>query len=166
MNKRTQAEIKKALASSLYKFKYDENENIGYVCFTVNSGTFADQKHLLSVRFNYFDGYKTCNFPTNPPEVKFITSIFHPNISNEGDICVDTLAENWSVLYSLDNIINSVIVLLDNPNPKSPYNIDANKVYSNSRKKYDSVVKEHYESKIENLYTTSNERLLEFFLNS
>ena len=31
------------------------------------------------------------NFPINPPKGFFLTKIFHPNISEKGEICVNTL---------------------------------------------------------------------------
>jgi len=34
-------------------------------------------------------------FPIKPPKGFFLTKIFHPNVSVEGAICVNTLKKDW-----------------------------------------------------------------------
>ena len=36
------------------------------------------------------------NFPTVAPKGIFLTKIFHPNISEQGEICVNTLKRDWN----------------------------------------------------------------------
>ena len=36
------------------------------------------------------------SYPFNPPEVRFLTRIFHPNVSRHGDIGIDSIQQhNW-----------------------------------------------------------------------
>ena len=48
------------------------------------------------------------NFPTTypfkPPRVKFETRIFHPNINQSGDICLDTLSTQWVPSISMAQV--------------------------------------------------------------
>ena len=35
-------------------------------------------------------------FPQLPPKGYFLTKIYHPNISDKGDICVNSLKKDWN----------------------------------------------------------------------
>ncbi len=60
------------------------------------------------------------SYPTKPPAVKFITSIFHPNVYTSGDLCLDILGNRWSPTYDATSILTSIQSLLSDPNPHSP----------------------------------------------
>jgi len=79
---------------------------------------------LYSVSINLV--HKRGAYPHEPPEVKFLDTMFHPNISTTGGICVDILKEGvWSSLQNFNSIIISLISLLDDPNPSSALNSSA-----------------------------------------
>ena len=73
-------------------------------------------------------------YPNKPPNIKFINKIYHPNISTEGIICLDILKENWKPIYSLRTIMMSIISLLSEPNPESPLNGDAARLFRDGLK--------------------------------
>lgn len=85
-------------------------------------------------------------YPNKAPTIKFINKIFHPNISTEGVVCLDILKENWKPVYSIRTIIMSIILLLSEPNPDSPLNGEAARLYRDSlnskigRRKYLKIV--------------------------
>jgi len=89
----------------------------------------------LSLEFNE-------EYPNKPPVVKFITKMFHPNIYNDGSICIDILQNQWSSIYDVAAILTSIQSLLCDPNPNSPANGEAAKLYSEDRKEYIRRVKE------------------------
>ena len=64
-------------------------------------------------------------YPNKPPEVKFISDIFHPNVYVNGNICLDILMANWTPTYDVCSILISIQQLLAEPNPKSPANNEA-----------------------------------------
>lgn len=35
------------------------------------------------------------DFPSAPPKGFFLTKIFHPNVSQQGEVCVNTLKKDW-----------------------------------------------------------------------
>jgi len=81
-------------------------------------------------------------YPNKPPVVKFLTKMFHPNIYNDGSICIDILQNQWSSIYDVAAILTSIQSLLCDPNPNSPANGEAAKLYSEDRKEYIRRVKE------------------------
>ncbi|KAJ2724820.1 Ubiquitin-conjugating enzyme E2 T [Coemansia sp. Benny D115] len=66
----------------------------------------------------------TESYPFEPPSVKFVTPIYHPNIDNHGNICLEVLKSGkngcWSPSWTLDKVLISLSVLLQNPNPQDP----------------------------------------------
>ncbi|XWS37072.1 hypothetical protein CRYUN_Cryun19dG0011500 [Craigia yunnanensis] len=62
------------------------------------------------------DGY-----PFEPPKMKFVTKVWHPNISSQsGAICPDILKDQWSPALTLKTALLSVQALLSAPEPDDP----------------------------------------------
>src|ERR1700678_2109007 len=110
MNKRILAEIATSVKSDQYDFLYDDIGkydiiNTCYLKFTVKDGMYKGQTHILQIRFKYTTNNNQDHcYPFQPPDILFITPIFHTNISVTGLICLDILHEKWSALYSIENI--------------------------------------------------------------
>ena len=45
------------------------------------------------------------DFPAAPPKGFFVTPIFHPNVSKQGEICVNTLKKDWKAECKLSHIL-------------------------------------------------------------
>lgn len=56
-------------------------------------------------------------FPFKPPEVRFVTPIYHPNVDDQGKICVDLLntSESWKPTTPLVDVVKAIVDLIDNP---------------------------------------------------
>ena len=72
--------------------------------------------------------------------MRFTTRIFHPNIYNDGQICLDILQNQWSPIYDISAILTSIQSLLSDPNPASPANSEASRLYSENRREYNRHV--------------------------
>ncbi|KAI7830573.1 ubiquitin-conjugating enzyme E2s, partial [Gamsiella multidivaricata] len=65
------------------------------------------------------------DFPNSAPKCFFLTKIFHPNVSNKGDVCVSTLKKDWKKDLGIRHILLVVKCLLIVPNPESALNEEA-----------------------------------------
>ncbi|XP_067948118.1 ubiquitin-conjugating enzyme E2-22 kDa-like [Watersipora subatra] len=60
-------------------------------------------------------------YPFNPPKVKFVTKIWHPNISSvTGAICLDILKDQWAAAMTLRTVLLSLQALLSAAEPDDP----------------------------------------------
>lgn len=83
------------------------------------------------------------NYPFVPPKIKFITQMYHPNISKDGSICLDILKDQWSPALSVSKVLLSICALLSDPNPNDPLSGDVAKVYNKNRELFETTVKEY-----------------------
>lgn len=66
----------------------------------------------------------------------FLTKIFHPNVANSGDICVNTLKKDWKPECTLAHVLQVIRCLLIVPFPESSLNDDAGKLFMESYDEY------------------------------
>lgn len=56
-------------------------------------------------------------YPFEPPKVRFLTPVYHPNIDSDGRICLDTFNRSWKPSLNLGTVLMTVRLLLAEPNP-------------------------------------------------
>ena len=96
---------------------------------------FEDGTFKLQIEFSE-------EYPNKPPKVKFLSKMFHPNVYNDGSICLDILQNRWSPTYDVSSILTSIQSLLDEPNPNSPANAEAAQLFQENRREYERRVQD------------------------
>lgn len=80
------------------------------------------------------------DYPNLPPTLHFTTEFWHPNVFEDGKVCISILhapgedqygyenaSERWLPIHTVESILISVISMISSPNDESPANIDAAK---------------------------------------
>ncbi|KAJ1801141.1 hypothetical protein LPJ59_000537 [Coemansia sp. RSA 2399] len=111
---------------------------------------------LLGPADSYYEGgmFKAVlkfplNYPYEPPTMRFTSDLWHPNVYPDGRVCISILhkagedpngyerpEERWSPVQTVETILVSIISMLSEPNPESPANIDAAKMWRDDKKAY------------------------------
>ena len=96
------------------------------------------------------------DYPANPPQIRMITEMFHPNIHKDGLVNMSILhspgvdrfneqespEERWRPSLTAEVILLSFISLLDDPNCDAPANVDAAVMCRNNPKEYEKKVRQ------------------------
>lgn len=79
-------------------------------------------------------------YPFAPPSIKFLTKIYHPNIDDNGRICLDLIkmppAGNWKPTIGLEGLLIAIRMLLETPNPDDPLMADIAEEFKNYKKDF------------------------------
>jgi ubiquitin-conjugating enzyme (huntingtin interacting protein 2) len=82
------------------------------------------------------------SYPFQPPVMKFLTKIWHPNISSQtGAICLDILKDQWSPALTIKTALLSLQALLCSPEPGDPQDAQVAKMYKTARAEFDRTAR-------------------------
>lgn len=86
------------------------------------------------------------NYPTEPPTVRFLNEMWHPNVYPDGRPCIPILKnsnekERWQPILGVEAVVISIIGMLSNPVCSSPANVEAAKQYRENYEGYKKKVK-------------------------
>eukprot|EP00026_Physarum_polycephalum_P019695 Phypoly_transcript_21825.p1 GENE.Phypoly_transcript_21825~~Phypoly_transcript_21825.p1 ORF type:complete len:168 (+),score=27.32 Phypoly_transcript_21825:89-592(+) len=92
-------------------------------------------------------------YPNKPPKMKFNSEMYHPNVYDDGTVCISILhapgedkwgyekaSERWLPIHTVESILVSVISMLSSPNDESPANLDAAKEWRENRPAFNKKV--------------------------
>ncbi|CAO3590846.1 unnamed protein product [Absidia cylindrospora] len=98
------------------------------------------------------------DYPFHPPTFRFDREFYHPNVYDDGRLCISILhppgddpisgekaEERWNPTQSVESVLMSIVSLLADPNCSSPANVDAGVAFRKDRELYDGIVKQQVE---------------------
>merc|ERR1712187_563255 len=69
-------------------------------------------------------------YPFKAPDAKFLTPVYHPNVSEEGQVCKDILSGDWGPAKQIVDVVSAIENLLIYPSTGgAPVNSEANEFY-------------------------------------
>ncbi|CAF1560530.1 unnamed protein product [Adineta ricciae] len=91
-------------------------------------------------------------YPEEPPVVRILTRVYHPNVEEDGTFCHDLLnnAAKWHKkgLTTLAEVVRVVVEHIDNPNPDYAVNYDIGDEYINRRAEFERKVAENIKANL------------------
>lgn len=82
-------------------------------------------------------------YPFTPPVAQFTSPVYHPNVYDNGTVCLDLLGTKWKPSLGVERILYALQQLLANPNVKSPANKAASEEYEDNKVKFVKKVKDN-----------------------
>ncbi|CAG2121394.1 unnamed protein product, partial [Medioppia subpectinata] len=82
-------------------------------------------------------------YPIEPPKCKFLTLVWHPNVSSQtGVICLDLLTkDNWSAGTTIEALLRSLRSFLSSPESTNPQDGSVARQYRTNRQLYDRTAR-------------------------
>jgi len=84
-------------------------------------------------------------YPFEPPKVRFLSPIYHPNIDTEGRICLDILKMPpkgaWKPSLNVSTVLTSIQLLMAEPNPDDALMADIASEYKQNKQLFISKAK-------------------------
>ncbi|KAJ3292804.1 hypothetical protein HDU79_001056 [Rhizoclosmatium sp. JEL0117] len=85
----------------------------------------------------------TTEYPFKPPKMKFITKVYHPNVSSQtGAICLDILKDQWSPVLTLKTALISLQSLMSDAAPDNPQDAQVARHYISDRAGFDDTARQ------------------------
>ena len=97
--------------------------------FAPDDSIYKGQIFELNIDFNE-------NFPKFNPKVKFITKIYHCNVSDEGDINIPSL-QNWNEDISMNQVLSDIFSLFYKQNVEKAFDKTIAFEYEHNRPQFE-----------------------------
>ena len=83
-------------------------------------------------------------YPFKPPKINFKTPIYHPNVDENGQVCLPIIAtENWKPATKVNQILNALKQLIEEPECSHPLRAEIAEEYTKKREVFMQKAMEH-----------------------
>merc|ERR1711966_376545 len=88
------------------------------------------------------------DYPFKPPKVVFAVpkAVYHPNVNEDGTICLDILKTKYSPACSMPQVFEAIRSLLQFPSTDAPLRADVGRQYDEDREAYNANAKAAWEN--------------------
>ena len=106
--------------AKLKELNGDDDCSLDVICVTLAPKTGLYRGGKFDFELDVSTEYPAC-----PPVVHCMTQIYHPNIDfsdESGEVCLNLLDELWTSNMTLEDVVQGLLFLLQNPNIEDPLN--------------------------------------------
>ena len=79
--------------------------------------------------------------PFKPPHLKFDTKIYHPNVSDSGEICAGMIKDQWTPAMSILKVMNSLVSMMLEPNAEQAVNMTVAHLFKSDHKLFEATAR-------------------------
>ena len=111
---------------------------------TVLTGVLVVDRPPYNVRGMKVQVKIPATYPFTAPEVRFLTSMYHMSVTDEGLACIPALqAGNWKPCHNLNTLIESLVKVITNFEPEAPVRPEIAEQYSKDKEAFFETVRTH-----------------------
>jgi len=116
-----------AAESSIFQFQATGNPPHHYSITFKGKGLCRDRGKIKLIQSHQVDIKLGASYPRNIPELRWLTPVYHPNISEIGMVCLGGYGTHWVPSVQLDELCQMLwdMARYHNYDIRSPYNRDA-----------------------------------------
>ncbi|KAG0067726.1 Ubiquitin-conjugating enzyme E2 T [Linnemannia elongata] len=131
----------------------EQTPPLGVACYPVNDNIVHLQAEIAGPEDSPYHGgsfkidiHIPDRYPFEPPRCQFLTRVYHPNIDEQGLICLDILKGppkgTWLPSINITTMLISLQLLLAQPNPDDPLLVDVATEFKENRELFKYKAKE------------------------
>lgn len=80
-------------------------------------------------------------YPFKPPTILFLTKIYHPSVSKEGEICAALIGEGWGPTLNVRHCMTVIYEILQSPSSDHPLDEEIGALLREKPKEFDKKAK-------------------------
>ena len=126
----------KFIESENYRVVIEEDNVLLWHCTIIGPSNTPYEKGEFECNITF-----PVDYPFSAPSIKFNTKLYHPNISDTGEICLG-IFKDWKAQYTIKQVLEGVLSLLIQPNSDDPLMPEIGNLYRTNKSRFLEIAKE------------------------